>query len=151
MGKATAPRAPKHSRSKAGCPRQQGDRYRSGKLRPPKPNDKVLAIIQAFGLEKHGQKFIEVAFHRGWIDEETYWASARYAALYRLVSPAAEPRQSAARPSHVRAPRAIPAPAGEPAPGSSGLRSADCRSPCHCRCPSGARGAARRSPWRPER
>lgn len=87
MGKATQPRAPKHSRSKGGRPRQQGDRYPSGKLRPPKPNEKVLAIRQAFGLEKLGQRFtpIEVAFHRGWIDEETYWAAARYAAFYRLA------------------------------------------------------------------
>lgn len=87
MGKATQPRAPKHSRSKGGRPRQQGDRYPSGKLRPPTPNEKVLAIRQAFGLEKLGQKFtpIEVAFHRGWIDEQTYWAAARYAALYRLA------------------------------------------------------------------
>lgn len=84
MGKATSPRA---RISKSGRPRQQGDRYPSGKLRPPKPNEKVLAIRHAFGLEKLGQKFtpIEVAFHRGWIDEETYWAAARYAALYRLA------------------------------------------------------------------
>ena len=84
MGKATAPRL---RQSKGGRPRQSGDRYPSGKLRPPKPNEKVLAIRQAFGLDKLGQKFtpIEVAFHRGWIDEETYWAAARYAALYRLA------------------------------------------------------------------
>lgn len=84
MGKATAPRL---RQSKGGRPRQPGDRYPSGKLRPPKPNEKVLAIRQAFGLDKLGQKFtpIEVAFHRGWVDEETYWAAARYAALYRLA------------------------------------------------------------------
>lgn len=85
MGKATTPRV--SSRSKGGRPKQSGDRYPSGKLRPQKPNEKVVEIRQAFGLEKLGQKFtpIEVAFHRGWIDEETYWAAARYAALHRTA------------------------------------------------------------------
>jgi len=87
MGKATNPRAPKRSRSKGGRPRQDGDRYPSGKLRPVKPNLRVVKTREAFGLTKLGQKFtpIEVAFHRGWIDEDTYSAAARYAALHRLA------------------------------------------------------------------
>lgn len=84
MGKATSPRV---RRSKGGRPRQDGDRYPSGKLRPPQPNDRVLAIRRSFGLDKLGQQFtpIEVAFHRGWIDEATYWTAARYAVLYRVA------------------------------------------------------------------
>lgn len=85
MGKATNPRSP--NRSKGGRPRQDGARYPSGKLRPAQPNSKVVETRKAFGLDKLGQKFtpIEVAFHHGWIDEETYWAAARFAALHRLA------------------------------------------------------------------
>lgn len=84
MGKATNPR---RRLSKGGRPRLDGDRYPSGKLKPVKPNTKVVDIRAAFGLTKLGQKFtpIEVAFHRGWIDEETYTAAARFAALHRLA------------------------------------------------------------------
>lgn len=75
------------NRSKGGRPRKDGDRYPSGKRKPEAPNAKLVELRQAFGLEKLGQKFtpIEVAFHRGWIDEEVYWAAARYAALHRLA------------------------------------------------------------------
>lgn len=81
MGKALNPR------SNGGRPRQDGDRYPSGKLKPVKPNPKIVDIREAFGLTKLGQKFtpIEVAFHRGWIDEDAYTAAARYAALHRLA------------------------------------------------------------------
>lgn len=81
MGKGLNPR------SKGGRTRQEGDRYPSGKLKPAKPNTKVVDIRSAFGLTKLGQKFtpIEVAFHRGWIDEDMYAAAAKYAALHRLA------------------------------------------------------------------
>lgn len=86
MGKATNPRL--RPRGKGGRPKTQGERYACGKLRPQKPNARVVEIREAFGLAKLGQKFtpIEVAFHRGWIDEEAYQAAARYAALHRLAS-----------------------------------------------------------------
>jgi len=86
MGKATNPRVRLHQ--KGGRPKAQGERYACGKLRPQKPNARVVDIRQAFGLAKLGQKFtpVEVAFERGWIDEDSYRAAARYAALYRLAS-----------------------------------------------------------------
>lgn len=81
MGKALNPR------SHGGRHRQAGERYPSGKLKPVSPNAKVMEMRGAFGLTKLGQKFtpIEVAFHRGWIDEDAYSAAARFVALYRVV------------------------------------------------------------------
>lgn len=86
MGKATNPRT--RSSGKGGRPKAQGDRYACGKLKPQKPNARVVEVRVAFGLAKLGQKFtpIEVAFARGWIDEDCYEAAARYVALYRLAS-----------------------------------------------------------------
>ncbi|MFC5373207.1 hypothetical protein ACFPIF_11615 [Brevundimonas faecalis] len=105
MGKATNPR--NRSQTKAGRPKAKGDRYACGKLKPQKPNERIVEIREAFGLAKLGQKFtpIEVAFARGWIDDDCYQAAVRYAALYRLAShgaPRVAVRMDPSRPDGAR-------------------------------------------------
>lgn len=66
--------------SKAGRPRKEGDRYPSGKLKPPAPNAELLARRKA-GDASAGEHPLDFALSRNWITEREH----RDAAAYRTV------------------------------------------------------------------
>ena len=82
--------------SKAGRPRKAGERYPSGKLRPPEPNARVLADRAAMlgtKVDAKGQEVqrtdwqnastpMDLALARGWVTEEEHRAGAKFLACY---------------------------------------------------------------------
>ena len=75
------------SRLKAGRHRATGERYACGKLKPPPPNPKVLAIRRALigeaGDLRSAEHPLDLAWARGWIDERRHRAGQAYRQLYR--------------------------------------------------------------------
>lgn len=71
-------------KAKAGRPRQDGDRYPSGKLKPRKPNERTLEMRRSVGVIDIGQAFspIQVAARQGWLSEEDCRTAALLAAIY---------------------------------------------------------------------
>lgn len=67
--------------SKSGRPRQDGDRYPSGKLRPPKPNATVLARRLA-GDADAGEHPMDFALGKGWITERQHRDAMAYRAAF---------------------------------------------------------------------
>ncbi len=85
--------------SKSGRKRAEGDRYPCGKLRPPKPNEKVVALRRAMlgrsdisvMATAAAENPLDLMLARGWIDERLHRAARQYAALHvraRLDGPA---------------------------------------------------------------
>lgn len=82
MGKATH-RKPKGS-SKAGRPKQEGERYACGKLKPKGPNETVLAKRQA-GDAAAGEHPLDFALSQGWITERQHRDAADYRTAFNRV------------------------------------------------------------------
>lgn len=77
-----------------GRPAKQGDRYPNGRLKPEKPNAKVLAIRAALGVSDPRTPCtpLRVAYERGWISDAQYGSGRAYAGVYsraQLGSPGA--------------------------------------------------------------
>lgn len=76
-----------------GRPRKQGERYPSGKLKPAKPNAKVVAMRRAMLGAKDGERVdlakaenpMDLALERGWISEKRHRAGQLFANLYRGI------------------------------------------------------------------
>ncbi|QQQ19822.1 hypothetical protein JIP62_06980 [Brevundimonas vitis] len=70
-----------------GRPRQDGERYPNGRLKPPGPNARSVEVRQAFGLNKLNQRLVplDVAHANGWISNEDYLTGLRFASLHRLA------------------------------------------------------------------
>lgn len=74
--------------SKSGRPRQPGNRYPSGKLKPPEPNAVVVALRRAnlpgdrADLTK-AENAIDLALARGWLTEDQTRAAWAYHQLHR--------------------------------------------------------------------
>lgn len=69
--------------SKAGRPRQDGDRYPSGKLKPRGPNDTVIAKRRA-GDASAGEHPLDFALSREWITERQHKDAAAYRAAFNV-------------------------------------------------------------------
>src|SRR3569833_1199420 len=67
--------------SKAGRPRKEGDRYPSGKLRPPAPNEVTQAKRKA-GDAEAGEHPLDFAFSQKWITERDHRAATAYRSAY---------------------------------------------------------------------
>lgn len=80
MGKKTKRRGS----SKAGRPRKEGDRYPSGKLKPPAPNETTLQRRKA-GDASAGEHPLDFALSNGWITEQMH----RDGSAYRMAFNAA--------------------------------------------------------------
>jgi hypothetical protein len=76
---------------RAGRKRQEGERYACGKLKPPAPNPKVVALRRAMlGREDlapaalaAAENPLDLMLARGWIEERLHRAANAYAALHR--------------------------------------------------------------------
>ncbi|MCZ4109548.1 hypothetical protein O3U67_15770 [Brevundimonas diminuta] len=81
MGKATEPRL--NRRSKGGRPRLKGDRTKGGRLKHS-PNERVMEIRAAFGVDHIGQAFspIQIALRNGWLSVEDCCTASEFASLY---------------------------------------------------------------------
>lgn len=81
-------------RRKSGRKRAEGERHACGKLRPPGPNPKVLAIRRAMlGREDlepaalaAAENPLDLMLARGWIEERLHRAAVAYAALHRRAA-----------------------------------------------------------------
>lgn len=82
MGKATNPRR-LNPRSRGGRPRLAGPRTKSGRLKH-RPNERVMQIRAAFGLEHTGQPFspVQIAQRRGWLSQADCHTAQDFSALY---------------------------------------------------------------------
>lgn len=67
--------------SKAGRPRKEGDRYPSGKLKPPAPNEHVVAKRKA-GDADAGEHPLDFALSQGWLDERLHRTAMDYRTAY---------------------------------------------------------------------
>lgn len=81
MGKATKPRI--NPRSKGGRPRQQGERTKGGRLKHS-PNERVMQIRAAFGVDHVGQAFspIQIAHRNRWLSDEDCRTAVEFAGIY---------------------------------------------------------------------
>jgi hypothetical protein len=74
------------ARSTAGRPRKEGDRYPSGKLKPPLPNQRVIAerriLLGGAGDISKAENPLDLMLARGWITEDEHRAGRAYAFLY---------------------------------------------------------------------
>lgn len=81
------------ARIKRGRPRKAGDRYPSGKLKPAKPNARVVEMRRALLGARDGEAVdlakaetpIDLAHARGWLSQERYDAAQRFMRLYRGI------------------------------------------------------------------
>lgn len=79
--------------SRNGRPRKAGDRYPSGKLKPAKPNARVVEMRRALLGARDGEAVdlakaetpIDLAHARGWLSQERYDAAQRFVRLYRGI------------------------------------------------------------------
>jgi hypothetical protein len=69
--------------SKAGRPRKSGDRYPSGKLKPPAPNEALLTRRKA-GDASAGEHPLDFALSRQWITEQMHRDAMSYRAAFNL-------------------------------------------------------------------
>lgn len=67
--------------SKAGRPRKEGDRYPSGKLKPPGPNARTVDRRKA-GDSEAGEHPMDFALSKGWFTERDHQAAASYLAAF---------------------------------------------------------------------
>lgn len=67
--------------SKAGRPRKEGDRYPSGKLKPPGPNERVIVKRKA-GDADAGEHPLDFALSQGWLDERLHRTAMDYRDAY---------------------------------------------------------------------
>lgn len=67
--------------SKSGRPRKEGDRYPSGKLRPPPPSEVMLAKRKA-GDSEAGEHPLDFALSQRWITERDHQAASAYRAAF---------------------------------------------------------------------
>lgn len=75
---------------KTGRPKLPGDRYPSGKLKPVKPNPRVVEMRRALLGAKEGEAVditktespIDLALARGWLSKERHAAAERFIRLY---------------------------------------------------------------------
>lgn len=67
--------------SKAGRPRKEGDRYPSGKLRPPMPSAVTIAKRKA-GDSEAGEHPMDFALSQGWLTERDHQAASSYRAAF---------------------------------------------------------------------
>lgn len=67
--------------SRAGRPRKEGDRYPSGKLKPPGPNERVIVKRKA-GDADAGEHPLDFALSQGWLDERLHRTAMDYRAAY---------------------------------------------------------------------
>ena len=75
MGKATNPKP----RSKGGRPRQEGERYECGKLKPPAPNEKVLAFREAVASNRtRAENPLDTMLENGWITHDQYITACKF-------------------------------------------------------------------------
>lgn len=80
-------------RNKNGRPRKTGDRYPSGKLKPAKPNARIIAMRRALLGAKEGDDVdltktehpLDLALARGWLTQERYDAAQLFIRLYRGI------------------------------------------------------------------
>ncbi|WP_168072823.1 hypothetical protein [Caulobacter sp. SSI4214] len=78
---------------KNGRPRKTGDRYPSGKLKPAKPNARIIAMRRALLGAKEGDTVdlsktehpLDLALARGWLTQERYDAAQLFVRLYRGI------------------------------------------------------------------
>lgn len=78
---------------KNGRPRKSGDRYPSGKLKPAKPNSRVIEMRRALLGAKDGDTVdltktehpLDLALARGWLSQERYDAAQLFIRLYRGI------------------------------------------------------------------
>lgn len=81
MGKATNPRI--NPRSKGGRPRQQGERYPSGKLKAVKPNPVVLARRALICADPAMATCpLDASYANGWITQAEYGAGRAFLAVH---------------------------------------------------------------------
>ncbi len=74
MGKATNPK-----RSKGGRPRQGGDRYACGKLKPPAPNEKVVAFRDFVCKDrKRAENPLDAMLANDWITHDQYLTACKF-------------------------------------------------------------------------
>ena len=84
---------PRSGSSRGGRPRKEGERYPSGQLKPPGPNERVIALRTALltgGNLGSGpvditkaENALDLALVRGWITEDRHRGAHRYAGLFR--------------------------------------------------------------------
>jgi hypothetical protein len=67
--------------SKAGRPRKEGERYPSGRLKPPGPNERTIVRRKA-GDSEAGEHPIDFAYSQGWLNEVEHRAASSYRAAY---------------------------------------------------------------------
>lgn len=84
MGKATNPR---RVTGKGGRPRQEGERYPNGRLKPAGANERSLEIRKGFGLSKLNQRMVplDVAHSNGWLSDVDYLTGIRFANLHQAA------------------------------------------------------------------
>ena len=79
-------------RNRRGRPRKDGVRYPSGKLRPPEPNQRVIAERTAMlgdtkGALSAAEDPMTLALARGWLTEDEHRAGEAYARAYTASHP----------------------------------------------------------------
>lgn len=84
MGKATNPR---RVTGKGGRPRQKGERYPNGRLKPAGANERSMEIRKGFGLSKLNQRMVplDVAHSNGWLSDVDYLTGIRFANLHQAA------------------------------------------------------------------
>lgn len=78
---------------RTGRPKKSGQRYPSGKLKPAKPNARVVEMRRALLGARDGEAVdlakaetpIDLAHARGWLSQERYDAAQRFVRLYRGI------------------------------------------------------------------
>jgi hypothetical protein len=75
------------NRSGGGRPRQEGERYPNGRLKPQKPNTRTLEMRAALGVTDIGQAFspIQIAARKGWMSAEDCRIAATFASIHTLA------------------------------------------------------------------
>ena len=70
-----------------GRPRQEGERYPNGRLKPRGPNERSVEIRQALGLKKLNQRMVplDVAHANGWLSSVDYLTGIRFANLHQAA------------------------------------------------------------------
>lgn len=74
----------KKGSSKAGRPRKEGDRYPSGKLKPPAPNEALLKRRKA-GDAAAGEHPLDFALSQNWITEQMHRDASAYRAAFNVA------------------------------------------------------------------